>query len=96
MKSKAPIEKKKIVEINASETISGLGEEVVKILDAESGESICYIGHQNEEHRIFFSRPIGIEEIDAVRELVHKKKFSKALVNGKIEKAQRLADKKFV
>jgi hypothetical protein len=58
MKSKAPIEKKKIVEINASETISGLGEEVVKILDAESGESICYIGHQNEEHRIFFSRPI--------------------------------------
>jgi hypothetical protein len=96
MKSKAPIEKKKIVEINASETISGLGEEVVKILDAESGESICYIGHQNEEHRIFFSRPIGIEEIDAVRELVRKKKFSKALVNGKIKKAQKLADKKFV
>jgi hypothetical protein len=96
MKSKAPIEKKKIVEINASETISGLGKEVVKILDAESGESICYIGHQNEEHRIFFSRPIGIEEIDAVRELVRKKKFSKALVNGKIKKAQKLADKKFV
>lgn len=96
MKSKDSIEKKKIVEINALDAISGLGKDVVKIIDAESGESICYIGHQNEEHRIFFSRPIGIEEIDAVRELVHKKKFSKALVNGKIEKAQRLADKKFV
>lgn len=96
MKSQAPVKKKRVVELNASETIAGLGKEVVKILDAESGESICYIGHQNEEHRIFFSRPIGIEEIDAVRELVRKKKFSKALVKGKIKKAQKLADKKFV
>jgi len=94
MKAKTP-RKKKVVEQDAQDTIAGLGDNVVKIVDADSGEGICYIGQKNEEHCIFFSRPIGLEEIEAVSQLIRKKKFIRAMKKGKLEKAQKLADKRF-
>ena len=87
--------KKKVVEQDAKDTLAGLGENVVRIVDADTGDGICYIGQKNEEHQIFFSRPIGLEEIEAISDFIKKKKFLRAMKKGKLEKAQKLADKKF-
>lgn len=86
---------KKVIQHRADTELSGLGENVVKILDAENGNCICYIGLKNENEIIHFTKPVTLEAIEAIVELLNKKKFGKALNSGDIEKAQKLADKKF-
>ena len=87
--------KSKVVEHAAPNQVHGLGVDVVKILDAETGESICFIGYVKEKEQVHFSKPATFAQIEAVADLLHRKKFRKHLANGKIEKAEHYADKNF-
>lgn len=87
--------RKSIIQHKADTELSGLGTDVVKILDADNGTCICFIGIQNDAEMVHFTKPVSLESIEAIVELLHKKKFGKALNDGDIEKAQKYADKKF-
>ena len=86
--------RKAIVEINASDIISGLGANVVKIMEKDGGQTICFIGMIGDEEMIWFPKPATFNQIEAVTALLQKKKFSRALSKGNTEKAQEIADKK--
>jgi hypothetical protein len=87
--------KKKVYEVSADDALSGLGENVVKIIDAEDGKNICFIGVQGTSEAVWFPKPASYEQIEAVYNLLHKKKFSKALSKGNLKKAQNMADKTY-
>ena len=79
--------------------INGFGDNVVKIIDSETGQVVCFIGKHKEltgdtEELIHFPLPVPIAIIGAVSELMEKRKMRKALDNGDYKKAQRFADKK--
>lgn len=95
MKTSSKRPKSDVVAHKSSEEISGLGENVVKVIDVNTGANICFIGIINNEEKVYFSKIATLAQIEAVADLLHKKKFSKLLTNGKIEKAQSYADKKF-
>lgn len=99
-KSKKPTSSKaqqrQMLEVNAHLfELAGFGEDVVKIVDAHTGENICYIGMVNDAEKIYFAKPVCFDVMSSIYELMKKKKLRKALNKGKIEKAQSLADKKF-
>lgn len=87
--------KKRVLTHNAETEISGLGHDTVKLIDADNGNSLCYIGIKNDEELVHFTKPVTLETLEAVVELINKKKFGKALTAGDIDKAQKFADKKF-
>ena len=91
----ATTKKKQVIQHRAETELSGLGSDVVKILDADNGNCICFIGMKDEDEMVHFTKPVSLEAIEAVIELLHKKKFGKALNAGNIEKAQKYANKKF-
>jgi hypothetical protein len=99
MATKKPIAKRQEVSKRmremASSDLAGLGSNVVKIVDSETGDNICYIGYQDSMEKIYFPKPITIEQIVEIAEFVCKKKFERALSKGNLEKAQKLANKKF-
>lgn len=79
--------------------INGFGDNVVKIIDSETGQVVCFIGKHKEltgdtEELIHFPSPMPIALIGAVSELMEKRKMRKALDKGDYKKAQRFADKK--
>ena len=92
IKDKRP--KSNVVLHRSNEEISGLGEDVVKVVDEETGSTICFIGAVQDDIKVFFSRTMRLAEIEAVADLLHKKKFGKLLAKN-IEKAQSYADRKF-
>jgi hypothetical protein len=85
---------KKIIQVD-DKTTSGLGSNVVKVIDAESGKHICSIGIREDEEAVWFPSITSIEQLEAVSALLKKKKFSRALARGKTKKAQAYADRKF-
>ena len=87
--------RKSVIEHGAKDTIHGLGDDVVRILDADDGQTICFIGFKKEQEQVHFAKPVTAEQIEAVMELLHKKKFQRYLNDGKIIKAQSYADRKF-
>ena len=87
--------KKRLVEIKDPEGISGLGSNVVRLLDAENGKNVCFIGIVENKEVVWFPNPASYEQLEAVTKLLHKKKFSKALSKGDTKRAQAFADKKF-
>lgn len=91
----ATTKSKKVIHHRADNDLSGLGDSVVKILDADNGNCICYIGVKDENEVVHFTKPVCLEALRAVVELMNKKKFGKALNSGNIEKAQKFANKKF-
>ena len=74
--------------------ISGFGDSVVKLSDRNTGEIICYVGVQEGEEKVFF-KPVTPDQLEAVHELLHKKKFNKHISNERFDKAQEFADRKF-
>jgi hypothetical protein len=87
--------KSDVVAHKSNEEISGFGENVVKVVDVNTGANICFIAIVDNEEKVFFNKITNLAEIEAVADLLHKKKFNKLLNHGKIEKAQSYADKKF-
>jgi hypothetical protein len=75
--------------------ISGFGDNVVKLTDKESGEILAYIGLINGEEKIHFTKPITPDQVEAVSELLQKKKFTKHISQERYEKAQDFANRKF-
>lgn len=86
--------KSDIVAHVSNHEISGLGENVVKVIDVLTGENICYIGIIDGEEKVYFGKTTNLAQIEAVANLLHKKKFNKLLTNGNIDKAQSYAEKK--
>lgn len=80
--------------------INGFGDSVVKITDSETGKVVCFIGKQKKpneeggEELLHFPSPVPVALVEAVSDLVGKRKMRKALDDGDYEKAQRFADKK--
>ena len=95
MSAAAPKPKRQMIATRAESELSGLGRDTVKLVDAESGSCLCYIGIRNDEEVVHFTRPVNIETLEAVADLINRKKFGKALNSGDIEKAQKFADRKF-
>lgn len=75
--------------------LSGFGDNVVKLTDQTTGEVVAYIGIQQGQELIHFPKPITPEQVDAVNELVQKKKFNKYISNERFDKAQEFADRKY-
>ena len=65
------------------------------LVDADNGNCLCYIGIKNDEEVVHFTKPVNLETLEVVVELINKKKFGKALNAGDIDRAQKFADKKF-
>lgn len=90
---------KKKPEVTETETqrgdISGLGESVVKLYDKSNSETLCYIGFQEGERKIFFPKAVVPEQVEAVVEFLNKKKFNRHISNSAFDKAQEFADRKF-
>jgi hypothetical protein len=86
---------KKVNEIPSNNEIIGFGDKVVKITDQETGEVVAYFGIQDEKEKVYFSKPISIEGLEAVHELLQKKKFNKHIANERFDKAQNFANRKF-
>ena len=70
---------------------SGFGRNVVKLTN-QFGSVVCLIG---EHDMVWFPRPCTFEELQAVSEILHKKKMRKALNHQDFQKAQDFANKKF-
>ncbi len=87
--------KKKVFTHKADAEISGLGQDTVKLVDADNGNCLCYIGIKNDEEVVHFTKPVTLETLEAVVELINKKKFGKALTSGDFDRAQKFADRKF-
>ena len=84
-----------VVEVKAeADAISGFGHNVVKVLSTETGGVICYVGMVDGCEMVWFPKPATYEQVEAVYGLMHKKKFHKALADGKTQKAQAYADKR--
>lgn len=86
---------KRIVETKAIDQCFGLGEETVKIIDADVDQVICFIAKKNNEEQVYFPKPASLAQIEAVVELIQRKKFNRFMDEGKIDKAQEYADRKF-
>lgn len=87
--------KRKVLEVKAGpDIISGFGENVVQVMDGDTGDKICFIGIVNGEEMVWFPKPATYERIESVYSLMHKKKFKKALSKGKTRQAQAYADRK--
>jgi hypothetical protein len=68
---------------------------VVKLTDKETGEVVAYIGVQQGEERVHIPKPLTPDQLEAVSELVQRKKFTKHISNERYDKAQAFADRKF-
>ena len=83
------------IHLPSNNEIIGFGDKVVKITDQETGEVVAYFGIQDEKEKVYFSKPISIEGLEAVHELLQKKKFNKHIANERFDKAQNFANRKF-
>jgi len=73
--------------------ILGIGDDVVKFIEQETDEVVCYLGRKEEKDVIFFHKPVLAETIVEISDILSKKKMRKALEKGDFKKAQRIADK---
>lgn len=75
--------------------MAGFEGPAVRLFDALNDETVCHIGIIKGEEAAYFHRPVSLEELETIVELLHKKKMRKHLSNGDIEKAQEFANRKF-
>jgi hypothetical protein len=52
--------------------LGGFGQNIVKIRDSGTGETLCYIGKVNGEDRVHFAKASSPEAIIALAELLKK------------------------
>jgi hypothetical protein len=87
--------KKEVSESPASRDLSGFGEAVVKLTDKETGQVVAFIGMQQGEEKVHIPNPLTPDQLEAVHDLVQRKKFNKHISNERFDKAQAFADRKF-
>ena len=88
--------KKQVTETQTGRNdLSGFGDSVVKLTDKDTGEVVAFIGMQQGEEMVYIPKPITAEQLEAVSELVQRKKFNKHISNERFDKAQAFADRKF-
>ena len=87
--------KKKVVAETPTNHLTGFGENVVKLTDSTSGEILAYVGKQNGEEKVHFAKPITVDQLEDVYELLQKKKFNKHISKERFNRAQEYADRKF-
>jgi len=75
--------------------LSGFGDNVVKLTDPHTSEVLAYIGRLEGEEKVHFSKPVSFDQLEAVFELMQKKKFTKHISKERFDKAQEFADRKF-
>ena len=85
---------KRVIEQSAKDSIHGLGDDVVRIANGDD-QTICHIGLKDEQEQVHFAKPVTLEQLEEIVELLHKKKFQRYMNDGKIIKAQSFADRKF-
>jgi len=86
--------RKKLLEQD-SKDIKGFDNEVIKITDATTGNVVCHIGLIHGLESVYFIRPTSLEDLEAIVELMNKKKMQKHLTNGDFDKAEEFANRKF-
>jgi len=93
--TKKAVTKEVIETPTARNDFLGFGDNVVKLIDPQTSELLAYIGRLKGEEKVYFSNPITFEQLEAVYELIQKKKFNKHVSNERFDKAQEFADRKF-
>lgn len=86
--------KKDLVAHVSNQELIGFGEDVVKVIDALTGDNVCFIGIIDGEEKVYFNKPATICDLEAVAALLNKQKFHRLLAKGKIDKAQSYAERK--
>lgn len=71
----------------------GIGDDVVKFIEQETDDVICYLGKKEDKDIVFFHKPVSAETIIEISNILTKKKMRKALDKGNFKKAQKIADK---
>lgn len=87
--------KKKSLSVSGSQDLCGLGENLNKITDQDTGEILAYIGLVKQEKKIHLTKPISFDQFDSINELLNKKKLNKFLDEQDFDKIQNFVDKKF-
>ena len=90
----SPTKKKDLVTGHTNE-LAGFGKETIKVIDRENNETVCFIGLVDGVEKAFFPKPACLEQLEAVAELIQKKKLKKHLEQSKLEKAADFADRKY-
>jgi len=75
--------------------ISGFGDNVVKLTDPQTGQVLAYIGKLEGEDKVHFTLPVSLDQLEAVYELMQKKKFTKHIFKERFVEAQEFANRKF-
>lgn len=95
--SKRTVSKRTVIETPTTRNeLSGFGDNVVKLTDSETAEVLVFIGKQEGEDKVYFPKPISLEQLHTIFDLLSKKKFNKYLFSEQFDKAQEFADRKFV
>lgn len=85
-----------IIEQTASiSDLAGIGTELIKLKNSKTGEVLAFIGNTNGEECISLPKPIRIDDLICISEIMQKKKFNKALDKKNIDKAEIFINKKF-
>lgn len=66
--------------------LSGFGDSVVKLSDPETGEVVAFIGVQQGEQRVHFPKPISVDLVEAVNDLLQRNKFHKHISKERYDK----------
>ena len=94
--TKTTRKKKAVAETPTNQNdLTGFGENVVKLTDSMSGQILAYVGKQGGEEKVHFAKPITVDQLEAVHELLQKKKFNKHISNERFDRAQEYANRKF-
>ena len=87
--------KKEVTASSNSKDVSGFGENVVKLTDKESGETVCFLGKIAGNEQVFFGKAVSPDQVEAVAEFLQRKKIHKHIENNHFDKAQDYANRKF-
>lgn len=84
-----------IEQSTTSSDLAGMGKELVKLKNMKTGEVLAFIGEFNGNECVNFTKPIKIDDLIAVAEIIQKKKFNKAISKNNFDKAEGFINKKF-
>jgi hypothetical protein len=85
--------KKKLVEGHSNE-LAGFGKETIKLIDTDNNQTVCFLGLVEGDVKVFFPKPACLEQLEAVAELIQKKKLKKFFEKSVLDKATEFAERK--
>lgn len=84
-----------VEQVASSSDFAGIGNELIRLKDNKTGEVLAYIGNIGSEECVSFTRPVRLNDLISIIEIMQKKKFNKALSKNEIDKAEGFINKKF-